>query len=74
MFVISLVLHNNLILFGSPASTASRPTAVALTAGKDPPREPTFGHSAHHRLLRVLIELLRLRNRSVRKSPLPPHV
>ena len=39
MFVIRLVLHNNLIYFGSPASTAfrsafryvSRPTAVALT-------------------------------------------
>ena len=26
-----VVLHNNLIHFGSPASTASRPTAVALT-------------------------------------------
>ena len=31
MSVIRVVLHNNLILFGSPASTASRPTAVALT-------------------------------------------
>ena len=31
MFVTRLVLHNNLIHFGSPASTASRPTAVALT-------------------------------------------
>jgi len=29
--VIRLVLHNNLIPFGSPASTASRPTTVALT-------------------------------------------
>ena len=47
---------------------------VALTAKKDPPREPTFGHSVHHRLLRVLIELLRLQNRSVGKSPLPPRV
>jgi len=28
-------------LFGSPASTASHPTAVAFTVGKDPPREPT---------------------------------
>ena len=26
-----LLLHNNLIIFGSPASTTSRPTAVALT-------------------------------------------
>jgi len=36
MSVIRIVLHNNLIHFGSPASTAfrsaSRPTAVALTA------------------------------------------
>ena len=35
MFVTRLVLHNNLILFGSPASTVfrstSRPTAVTLT-------------------------------------------
>ena len=31
MSVIRVVLHNNLIFFGSPASTASRPTAVALT-------------------------------------------
>jgi len=35
MSVIRVVLHNNLISFGSPASTAfrsaSRPTAVALT-------------------------------------------
>jgi len=35
MSVIRVVLHNNLIPFGSPASTAfrsaSRPTAVALT-------------------------------------------
>ena len=40
-----LVLHNNLNTFGSPASTvfrsASRLTAVALTVGKDPPRELT---------------------------------
>jgi len=37
MSVIRVVLHNNLIHFGSPASTAfrsaSRPTAVALTMG-----------------------------------------
>jgi len=26
-----VVLHNNLNIFGSPASTTSRPTAVALT-------------------------------------------
>jgi len=31
MSVIRVVLHNNLIPFGSPASTVSRPTAVALT-------------------------------------------
>ena len=57
-----------LFLFGFPASTAFRsascPTAVALTAGKDPSREPTFGYSIHHRSLRVLIELLCLRNGS----------
>jgi len=42
MSVIRVVLHNNLIHFGSPASTAfrsaSRPTAVALTEeGEAPP-------------------------------------
>jgi len=88
--LISIILYIRLCLqvdpypffFGSPASTmfrsASRSvprlTAVALTAGKDLPREPTFGHSVHHRSLRVLIELLHLRNRSIRKSPLPPRV
>jgi len=39
MSVIRIVLHNNLIHFGSPASTAfrsaSRPTAVALTAARE---------------------------------------
>jgi len=35
MFMFRLVLHNNLNTFGSPASTASHPTAVALTVGKD---------------------------------------
>ena len=55
MSVIRIVLHNNLIHFGSPASTASRPTAVALTAASDDPipssnnRIPTKtdGHPTH---------------------------
>src|SRR6266545_2622929 len=48
MLMFRLLLCNNLINFGSPASTAfrsalcfmSRLTAVALTVGKDPLREP----------------------------------
>jgi len=45
MFMFRLVLHNNLNSFRSPASTAFRfascLTIVALTVGKDPPRELT---------------------------------
>ena len=43
MSVIRIVLHNNLIFFGSPASTASRPTAVALTCTV-PPRDSGTHH------------------------------
>ena len=52
MSVIRVVLHNNLILFGSPASTAfrsaSRPTTVALTPPTNRP-PPLQKRTAHHK-------------------------
>ena len=49
--------------------------AVALTAGKDPLREPTLQKGrAHHRLLRTPAGLLRLCLHTFQESPLLPHL